>query len=280
MSRGEDIRAWVDGVGLIGPGLANWAEARALLRGEAAYASAPTALPAPELLPPAERRRASRIVKAGLAVGLEACREAGVEPGALANVFAASGGDGHNCHALCELLASDDRQISPTRFHNSVHNAASGYWSIATGATAAAQVLGAYDASFAAGLLEAMNQVEASGQPVLLVACDSEYPKPLHAKRPIQDTSALALVLAPVRGERSIGQIRMARRGALQECSPSGLSGHDAALAACAGTMPAMRGLPLVQALASSTGTGVKPIAIEYFAPQSLVVQVAAADAA
>lgn len=278
MSRGEDIRVWVDGVGLLGPGLAGWAEARTLLSGGVAYESAPTVLPAPELLPPAERRRASRIVKAGLAVGLEACREAGVEPGTLANVFAASGGDGHNCHALCELLASGDQQISPTRFHNSVHNAASGYWSIATGATAAAQVLGAYDASFAAGLLEAMNQVEASGQPVLLVACDSEYPEPLHAKRPIQDTSALALVLVPARSERSMGQIRMARRGALQECPSSGLAGNHAALAACVGAMPAMRGLPLVQALTSHEG--VKQVALEYFAPQSLVVQVAAADAA
>ncbi|WP_423454408.1 beta-ketoacyl synthase chain length factor [Ottowia sp. VDI28] len=278
MSRREDIRVWVDGVGLLGPGLTSWAGARALLGGKAAYESAPTVLPAPEVLPPAERRRASRIVKAALAAGLEACREAGVEPGTLANVFAASGGDGHNCHALCELLASGDQQISPTRFHNSVHNAASGYWSIATGATPAAQVLGAYDASFAAGLLEAMNQVEASGQPILLVACDSEYPEPLNAKRPIQDTSALALVLAPARSERSIGQIRMARRGALQECAPSGLAGSSEALAACIQSMPAMRGLPLIQMFVMPEG--IASVAIEYFAPQSLVVQVAAAEAA
>ena len=52
----------------------------------------------------------------------------------LATVFSASGADGHNCHALCEQLATDDRQLSPTRFHNSVHNAAAGYWSVATGA--------------------------------------------------------------------------------------------------------------------------------------------------
>lgn len=275
---GEDIRVWVDGVGVVGPGMVNWAEARARLSGTAPYECAPTVLPAPELLPPAERRRASRIVKAGLAAGLEACRQACVPPGTLANVFAASGGDGHNCHALCELLAADDPQISPTRFHNSVHNAASGYWSIATGATPAAQVLGAYDASFAAGLLEAMTQVEASGQPILLVVCDSEYPEPLNSKRPIQDTGALALVLTPIRGERSIGQIRLARRGALQDRSRSELLSHDTALLACTGALPPMRGLPLVQALISPDG--VQSVAIEYFSPQSLVVQVAAAEAA
>lgn len=278
MSAGEDIRVWVDGVGLLGPGMGGWFEASAVLSGSAPYESVSTVLPAPELLPPAERRRASRIVKAGLAVGLEACRHAELEPGTLANVFAASGGDGHNCHALCELLATDDRQISPTRFHNSVHNAASGYWSIATGATPAAQVLGAYDASFAAGLLEAMSQVEATGQPVLLVACDSEYPEPLNAKRPIQDTGGIAMVLTPARGERSIGQIRLARRGALQERAPSELVGADTALAACVGAMPSMRGLPLVQALISPEGG--RTIALEYFQPQSLVVRVAAAEAA
>ncbi|WP_028603315.1 beta-ketoacyl synthase chain length factor [Ottowia thiooxydans] len=278
MNSAEHICVWVDGVGVIGPGIANWAQAQALLRGEASYESAPTALPAPELLPPAERRRASRIVKAALAVGLEACRNAGLEPRSLPNVFAASGGDGHNCHALCELLASEDRQISPTRFHNSVHNAASGYWSIATGATPAAQVLGAYDASFAAGLLEAMSQVEMARQAVLLVACDSEYPEPLHAKRPIQDTSGLALVLAPVRSERSIAQIRMARRGALQERAPSELAASHAALADCVRAMPAMRGLPLAQALIAQAS--VQEIALEYFSPQSLVVQVAGAEAA
>lgn len=278
----EPIRVWVEGIGMLAPGISDWRSARAILSGEMAYECAPTVLPAPELLPPAERRRASRIVKAALAVGLEACQHAQVDPGSLPNVFASSGGDGHNCHSLCELLASDDRQISPTRFHNSVHNAASGYWSIATGATPAGQVLGAFDASFAAGLLEAISQVEMSRQSVLLVACDSEYPAPLHAKRPFRDTGGLALVLSPVRSERSIAQIRMARRGALQERAPSELQGDHAALVACVRTMPGMRGLPLAEALifdSDDSQPAVREIAIEYFVPQSLVVQVARAEA-
>lgn len=277
MSSVDEICVWVDGVGLLGPGMANWTHARAMLTGEADFQIAPTVLPVPELLPPAERRRASRIVKAALAVGLEACQQAGIEPGALPNVFAASGGDGHNCHSLCELLAGEDRHISPTRFHNSVHNAASGYWSIATGATPAAQVLGAFDASFAAGLLETVTQVESGGSPVLLVACDSEYPEPLHAKRPILDTAGVGLVLSPVRSDRSIGQIRLARRGALQERSPQGLSLDHPQLRACVQGMPAMRGLPLLEALVSPGG--LRPVALEYFPPQSLVVRVAPAEA-
>lgn len=273
----EHIRVWVEGVGIVAPGLNDWPQTCAVLRGEQPFESAPTVLPAPELLPPAERRRASRIVKVMLAAGLQACRQAGRDPATLANVFASSGGDGHNCHAICELLATGERQISPTRFHNSVHNAASGYWSIATGATPAAQVLGAYDASMAAGLLEAMTQVERSGEPVLLVAGDSEYPPPLHAKRPIQDTSALALVLAPAPGPHALAELRVARRGALA-CDPAtplaALAPQASAeLQTQLAAMPPMRGLPLLAALLQ-LADGEQSVALDYLPPQTLRVTV------
>jgi hypothetical protein len=270
------LQAWVEGIGLLGPGLPDWPSACAVLTGRAPYQAAPTVLPVPEQLPSAERRRASRIVKVTLAVGLQACRHAGRDPAGLANVFASSGGDGHNGHQICELLASGDRQISPTRFHNSVHNAASGYWSIATGATPAAQVLSGYDASFSAGLLEAMIQVAAGNEPVLLVVGDSEYPEPLHAKRPIADTGALALVLAPARTPASLALLRLPRCGALVEGTPSALPAHvPEPLCQLAQTMPPMRGLALLAALATTIGQGrAQTVALEYFAPQVLQVQV------
>jgi hypothetical protein len=164
-------------------------------------------LPPPAILPPAERRRASRVVRLTLAIGLEAAAHAGADVGTLATVFAASGADGHNCHALCEQLASDDRQISPTRFHNSVHNAAAGYWGIATGSMAPCQVLCAFDASFGAGLLDALGQVVVDQQPTLLIAYDSEYPEPLHSKRPVPDCAGVALLLTPAGSRRSLARI-------------------------------------------------------------------------
>ena len=245
---------WVDGVGILGPGLDNWAQAQVVLQGQAAYVQAPTVLPVPTILPPAERRRASRVIKVALAVGLEAAQAAGQDPAQLPNVFASSGGDGHNCHSLCELLGSDDRQVSPTRFHNSVHNAASGYWAIATGATPPAQVLGGYDASFAVGLFEAMVQVQTLNTPVLLVVIDSEYPQPLHAKRPIADTSGLALVLSPTKSERSLAQLvldakaYLADGNAVVQLQP-GLEG----LSAMSEQLPPWRGVPLLASLADAT---------------------------
>jgi hypothetical protein len=41
------LKVWVQGIGLLGPGLASWPDAQAVLTGAAAHANAPTVLPAP-----------------------------------------------------------------------------------------------------------------------------------------------------------------------------------------------------------------------------------------
>ena len=240
----QPLRAWIDGIGVVAPGLPDWPVARAVLRGEQTYVSAPSLLSAPDLLPPAERRRASRVVKLALGLGLQAVAQSGADISALATVFTASGADGHNCHALCEQLATDDRQISPTRFHNSVHNAAAGYWGIATRSMAPCQVIGAFDASFGAGLLDALAQVAFDGQPVLLVAYDSEYPQPIFAKRDTPDCAGVALVLSPTRGATSLAHI---------ELTPSSRAADlliDSGLEALRTRIPALRALPLLERLA------------------------------
>ena len=61
---------------------------------------------------------------------------------------------------------------------------------LATGATAAANSLCAHDASFAAGLLEALCQVAVEHTAVLLIAYDASYPEPMRSVRPIPEMSA------------------------------------------------------------------------------------------
>src|ERR1700721_1877916 len=201
------VAAHIGGLGVLGPGLANWPEAAAVLSGRQLYRSVPTVLPVPTILPAAERRRVGRVVKLALAIALEATAQAGENPAELASVFSSSGGDGHNCHELCQALSLAGREISPTRFANSVHNAAAGYWSIGTASMAQSNVLCAFDASFGAGLLEAMTQVAVDRLPVLLVAYDSEYPQPLHAKRPIPDAFGIAMGLTPQRRRASWARV-------------------------------------------------------------------------
>src|SRR3546814_20327507 len=69
-------------------------------------------------------------------------------------------------------VATPERIVSPTDFHNSVHNAAAGYWGIGTGSRAPSTTLAGYDESFALGLLEAGLQVVGDRRAVLLVVFD------------------------------------------------------------------------------------------------------------
>ena len=261
----QTLTAWIDGIGLIAPGLPDWATASAVLRGEQALVAAPTVLPVPTSLPSAERRRASRVIKLTLGVGLEAVAHAQADVSTLATVFSASGADGHNCHAICEQLATDDRQISPTRFHNSVHNAAAGYWGIATRAMAPCQVLCAFDASFGAGLIDALGQVVLDRQPTLLIAYDSEYPEPLRAKRDTPDCGGVALLLSPERGPRSLACIKVSPTTAAAQ--PLG----EPALETLRQQIPALRALPLLRALAKGSS---ETVVLDYLAPMQLKVEV------
>jgi hypothetical protein len=236
--------AHVSGIGLLGPGLTGWSASAPVLAGAAPYLPAPTVLPAPVQLPPAERRRTGRVVKLALALASEATSHANADPAALASVFSSSGGDGHNCHELCEALARQPREISPTRFANSVHNAAAGYWSIAAGARLASNVLCAFDGSFGAGLLEAMTQVMVDGDSLLLVAYDTEYPQPIHAKRPVPDAFGAALVLTAREEPASLARLSLA----LCDDPPETL--RDPRLEQLRTAIPAARSLPLLRRLA------------------------------
>ena len=64
------------------------------------------------------------------------CADAGHDAAALASVFTSAHGDLPIIDALCTTLAGDPLLLSPTRFHHSVHNAASGYWAIGSGSRA------------------------------------------------------------------------------------------------------------------------------------------------
>jgi hypothetical protein len=234
----------IAGVGLLGPGLADWTRAVPLLRTPSDWTCAQTVVPAPDRLPPTERRRASIAVKAAVVVADQACAMAGVDPGGVATVFTSASGDPAICHAMCEALAKPDRIVSPTRFTNSVHNAPAGYWHIAVQSRRASTSLAAYDASANAGLLEAAVQCTSARTPVLLVACDMPYPEPLHALRPLPDVFAFALLLVPS-AESAPWRLSVALAGA-----DGGARCDGEALEQLRQAIPAARALPLLQALA------------------------------
>ena len=243
------MRVFVEGVGLLGPGLQGWEAARRVLAGEAPFRPASTVIAASELLPPAERRRTPVPVKLALAVGQEAFQNAGRDAASTATVFTSSSGEGETLHQMCETLASEEREVSPTRFHNSVHNAAAGYWSIATRSREASTSLCAYDASFGAGLIEAMTQVVSWHKPVAVIAYDQPYPEPLHSARPLLASFGAALVLTPEATGRTSATFEMEFLPGEEKSARM----SDSALEELRLGIPAARALPLLQALARKT---------------------------
>lgn len=260
------MRLFVSGVGLRGPGLDGWVASAPILAGKAPYHAAPTSFPPPVLLPPNERRRAPKIVKLALCVGVEAFGVDGPAPTACPAVFASSGGDGETIHDILSTLAGPVRELSPTRFHNSVHNVAAGYWSIATSAKTPTTSLCAHDGSFAAGLLEAATQtVSGEGTAVVLIAYDLPYPAPLAAARPIGAPFALALRLSPAQTPHCLARL---------EIDVSAFEPDTCALPemeTLRQSIPAARALPLLEALARAVDTN---LTLAYLDDLALTVQV------
>lgn len=259
------LAARVVAIGVRGPGLPDWPTAGAVLAGLTPYVFADTLLPAPEALPATERRRAGRVVRLAMAAGLEAIRQGSRDPAQLPVVFASSGGDGDNCDAICRTLASDSRALSPTRFHNSVHNAPAGYWSIAAAARVPTTTVCAYDASFGAGILEALAQVASSGTEVGLIAYDLDYPEPLRTVRPVLAPLAIALILAPGRDGPGLARLSLSPGAA----APTPVSHPE--LERLRRAIPAAAGLALLEAIARREPATVH---LEYLAPASLTARV------
>lgn len=239
------VVAGIAGIGLLGPGLAGWAQAAPVLAGRAAYAPAPLTPPAPMLLPPTERRRTGPSVRLALAVAAEAVQDSGLPPEELDTVFASSNGEGQVITSILEALHTPDGAISPTQFHNSVHNAAAGYWGIAVGSARPSVSLGGHDGVFATGLLHAAAQVAAGRRPVLFVAHDVPLPAPLDALRPTGALFALAFVLTP--GTGSLGRVTITQRS-----GPADAAGLPPGLAALQEANPVARALPLLALIAAS----------------------------
>lgn len=248
---------YLQAVGFAAPGMAGWPAASVVLRGDAPFVPVPLALHAPALLPANERRRAPAAVRLAFQAAEDALRPAAWPAASLATVFASSDADLAIIHRICLALASTPRLISPTEFHNSVHNAAAGYWHIATASHRASTTICAHDGSFAAGLLEACAQVTVEGHDTLLVAFDAPAPEPLHAKRPMSHPAAVALLLTRERGERVLAALSC--KLVQEECVTTL---EDPVLEAFRTGNPATRSLPLLQRIARGVhGTTLLPAA-------------------
>jgi len=201
------LRVAIEGLGVWTPQLGNVDALRALLAG--APVAPPPARPAAATLPANERRRAPESVLLATEVADQAVATSGRAASELACVFTSSHGDQAITDYMCATLATAPTELSPTRFHNSVHNAPVGYWTIATGCHAASTAVCAHTLSFGAGLLEAVSLALADQRPVLLVCSDIAGSGPLREVTGCDQSFGAAVVLAPVSNAPALARLTL-----------------------------------------------------------------------
>ena len=203
------MRCFIDAVGLVAPGLQGWEKSRAILAGDAAYQADAIAPFSPQMLPVNERRRITPTIRIALQAATEALDAAGIAAQDLLSVFASSNGDLDISDRICAALAAPGRPVSPTDFHNSVHNAPAGYWAIGNACRQASTSVSAGRASFAAGLLEAVSQSVCDARPVLLVCYELPVPAALSALWRVDQPFAVGLLLNNRQSANCLGQLQL-----------------------------------------------------------------------
>lgn len=257
------------GVGIAAPGLPDWPAFKAVLAGGPIDPEArPTVS---QLLSPRERRRAPAAVKLSFAAAEEACAMAGLAPAEPVAVFSSGMGDLDITDYMCRILVETPELLSPTRFHNSVHNAASGYWSIGAGATGDVTAMSGWRDSAVAGLIEVLGRIACEPDPVLVVIYDDVAKGPMSELWPSQQPFCCALILAPAGHERPMMRLRAdcqtERRDeqddAHIERAETGIS-LPAILQQRIEDNPAARALPLLALIAAGPEAGRVSLAAEY----------------
>jgi hypothetical protein len=193
------LRVQVEGIGLWTPQVPDFDALRRLLAGNAL--AEPASRPAAAALSLNERRRAPESVLVAMEAASQAVAMSHRSAENLACVFASAYGDQTTTDYMCRVLARAPGELSPTRFHNSVHNAAAGYWTIASDCRAPSSAICAGQASFGAGLLEAATQACADQRVVLFVCSDTAGVGPLGELIGCTLAFGCALVLSPVTEE-------------------------------------------------------------------------------
>lgn len=192
------IQCAVAGVGAWGPGFADWPTLKALLQSNDRDVEllAP-ANPSPQVIPANERRRAPLPVKIAVEVSWQALQQSGLAAADVACVFGSGLGDTEITDYMCRELTTELKQLSPTKFHNSVHNAAAGYWTISSGCMKSANSIAAYHMTAGLALLEAMTQCALHQEPVLITLFDTRAHAAYQQIFPCSQSFGAAILLQP-----------------------------------------------------------------------------------
>lgn len=178
------------------------------------------------------RRRATALTRMAVGAMQQAAEQAACDPVETASIWATAHGEHTTALEILEMMRCGEGKLSPTRFHNSVHNSASGYASIATGNTAPSTTLTGGSELVVSALLESQCLVEASGRDVLLVLADEPLQCPFERSEKAA-ALAMAFCLSP-REAGALAQLGELRRDHLAPARPhESFAGLHIATALC-----------------------------------------------
>lgn len=246
----------ISGAGAIGPGFADWQEFCSLVDSNESDDSCVSIPPSPIPLSMSkrERARAPYLVKLAVAAAEQACAASGFSPGELAMVFSSSMSDTEVTDYMCRTLIENPSEMSPTKFHNSVHNAAAGYWAISNAVhKPATAISGSNQHSAALALVEAASQCDQDGSSVLLVVYDILCPPSFNCILDITSSLAFALVLTPVGRNSDIAPIVSLEMDANVDKAESDMISGTKKASGLSFQNPTADLLPLMQCLASDS---------------------------
>ncbi len=230
------------GLGFWSPGFADvtaWREGRP---------DAAVDKPRCRLVDPRLKRGSSRFSNMLGEVVEQAATAAGLDVRTVPTIYGSSLGEIETMCILLKMLWEEEGKLSPNRFKNSVHNAASGLVSIGTVNTSFSTAIAGGDRTFETSLLEAWAYLLDAGGSAIVAIADDKPPEPLDS---LGDYGPLAVGFAlsadPVEGALRLSDLRrasgpIAAHARVPEelapnCAAACLELLDAALARRAGTV-------------------------------------------
>ncbi len=235
------------GVGAWGANFRNADDLNALLQGQNLEDDGAKG-PKPEVIPANERRRAPLPVRLAVETSWQACQNASLDSSTLGCVFVSGLGDTQLTDYMCKVLSGDNKALSPTKFHNSVHNAAAGYWTISTGCMQAANSVAGYEESVPLTLVESLIQAETEQRPILMTFYDAPVSPVLKPILKNEHAFSVSIILAPASLGLNSNHVYCASVEHHEQQAAQWPSGDwQEPLASCYQTNPVARVLPLLE---------------------------------
>jgi hypothetical protein len=235
----------ITGIGACSRGFQSWDEFQTVC-GTLAADTANWLIPTPSQISGRERRRAPALVKLAVEVAHQACDMGSIPKSEVASVFCSAMGDSEIATYICQTLAGPMKVLSPTKFHNSVHNAPAGYWSISAENRAPSSSIAGSRHSFPVAFLEAGVFATVESRPVLLVTADIQVRGPYEGVYPIENPFGAGLLLQNRVDDKSSWSITLEHRSGNAEWPTL----KNPFLQELSETNPAARCLRLIEAIA------------------------------